>query len=279
MTRFTCILALHRRYSLMGERICGLVLFSNIWRRLEHSTRGQVHTIHERTAKSNGSTGLSDQYLDQALFACRVRTNATTKMSPFYLVYGRQPHLFGDVNKALPNDATPEGHEQRIKLLQSARTEATTAAYERAFKDSSYRNELVTPHHLDIGDWVLVRHETPNKFEPKWYGPYQIVEKMLLGTYRLQDPNGTELEALIHGNRLIKAAISTAEELRDLWASPAVKDMLRKRGIHAEVAPSYPENTAILNQQLHEDEGVPLPTMELPNDNQQPQRTTKKQKL
>ena len=102
---------------------------------------------------------------------------------------------------------------------------------------------------------------------------------MLLGTYRLQDPNGTELEALIHGNRLIKAAISTAEELRDLWASPAVKDMLRKRGIHAEVAPSYPENTAILNQQLHEDEGVPLPTMELPNDNQQPQRRTKKQKL
>ena len=101
---------------------------------------------------------------------------------------------------------------------------------------------------------------------------------MLLGTYRLQDPNGTELEALIHGNRLIKAAISTAEELRDLWASPAVKDMLRKRGIHAEVAPSYPENTAILNQQLHEDEGVPLPTMELPNDNQQPQRRTK-QKL
>src|SRR5437667_1799405 len=49
-------------------------------------------------------TVLWDLYLDQALFACRVRTNA---------------------------------------------------AYERAFKDSSYRNELVTPHHLDIGDWVL----------------------------------------------------------------------------------------------------------------------------
>src|SRR5216117_2302072 len=64
-------------------------------------------------------------YLDQALFACRLRTNATTKTSPFYLVYGQQPHMLGDINKALPNDATPEGHEQRIKLLQSARTEAT----------------------------------------------------------------------------------------------------------------------------------------------------------
>jgi len=205
-------------------------------------------------------TLLWDLYLDQALFACRVRTNATTKTSPFYLVYGQQPHLFGDVNQALPNDATPEGHEKRIKLLQSARVEATIAAYERAFKDRNHRNELVVPHQLDAGDWVLVRHEIPNKFEPKWFGPYQITQKMLLGTYRLQDPNGTELEALIHGNRLIKAAISTADALKDLWASPAVKDMLRKKGIHAEVAPSYPENTALLNQQLRDDEGIPLPT-------------------
>lgn len=204
-------------------------------------------------------TLLWDLYLDQALFACRVRTNATIKTSPFYLVYGQQPHLFGDVNQALPNDATPEGHEKRIKLLQSARAEATITAYERAFKDKNHRNELVTPHQLDVGDWVLVRHEAPNKFEPKWFGPYQITQKMLLGTYRLQDPNGTELEALIHGNRLIKAAISTADALRDLWASPAVKDMLRKKGIHAEVAPSYPENTALLNQQLRDDEGIPLP--------------------
>ena len=225
-------------------------------------------------------TVLWDLYLDQALFACRVRTNSTTKTSLFYLVYGRQPHLFGDVNKALPSDATPEGHEERIKLLQSARTEATIAAYERAFKDSSHRNELVTPHQLDIGDWVLVRHETPNKFEPKWFGPYQIMEKMLLGTYRLQDPNGTELAALIHGNRLIKAAISTADELRDLWASPAVKDMLRKKGIHYEVVPSYPENTALLNQQLREDEGIPMPID--PIDQQptaKPKKKTKKREL
>src|SRR5439155_18553510 len=78
---------------------------------------------------------------------------------------------------------------------------------------------------------------------------------------------------------LIKVAISTADGLRDLWASLAVKDMLRKYGIHAEVAPSYPENTAILSQQLLEDEGIPLPTTELPNEQHQPQKRTKKQKL
>ena len=60
--------------------------------------------------------------------------------------------------------------------------------------------------------------------------------------------------------------------------TPLPKDMLRKRGIHSEVEPSYPKKTEILNQQLHEDESVPLPTTELLNDSQQPQKWTKKTK-
>ena len=42
-----------------------------------------------------------DLYLDQAVFACRIRTHSTTKTSPFYLVYGQQPHLLGDMNVAV----------------------------------------------------------------------------------------------------------------------------------------------------------------------------------
>src|SRR2546423_2758070 len=81
---------------------------------------------------------------------------------------------------------------------------------------------------------------------------------MLLGTYRLQDPNGRELAALVHGNRLVKAAITTADELRDLWASPKAKDALRKRNIREEdTLPSYPENTDILDAYLQDDEDIP----------------------
>src|SRR5438552_12485844 len=90
MTRFTCILALHRRYSLMGERICGLVLFSDIWKRLGCSTRGQVHTIHERTAKLNGSTGLSDQCSENC-FLANLRSYRISILIKHYLHagYGR----------------------------------------------------------------------------------------------------------------------------------------------------------------------------------------------
>src|SRR5205814_10186954 len=75
-------------------------------------------------------------------------------------------------------------------------------------------------------------------------------------------------------------AISEAEGVRDLRANPAANDMLRQRSSHAEDAPSYPENTASLTQQLFEDEGIPLPTTtELPNQHHQPHKRAKKQNL
>jgi len=201
-------------------------------------------------------TKLWDLYLDQALFACRIRTNATTKLSPFYLLYGRQPHLIGDPNRALPVDAPAARPEERIQNVLSARQEAAIATYERAFKDKNNRDNEVTPHRLQEGEWVLVRHENPHKFEVKWFGPYQIIQKMLLGTYRLQDPNGRELLALVHGNRLIPAKIRTTDELRKLWASPSTKDALRRKNRPVELVPSDPENTKALDQLLR-DSGDP----------------------
>ena len=73
---------------------------------------------------------------------------------------------------------------------------------------------------------------------------------MLIGTYRLQDPNGPKLAALVHGNRLIRANIRTTDELRDLWESPKAKDKIRKRNRNLELMPSYATNTDILDQYL-----------------------------
>ena len=171
-------------------------------------------------------TKLWDLYLDQALFACRIRTHTTTRVLPFYLVYGRQPHLLGDRNRALAANAEAAGHEDRIRVVQSARQEAARATYERAVKAKKARDEVMEVHSLQEGDWVLVRHENPQKLESKWFGPYQVVQRMLLGTYQLQSPNGRELQALVHDNRLVRAYIRTADELRQLWASPSTKDAL-----------------------------------------------------
>ena len=98
-------------------------------------------------------------YLDQALFACRVRTSRIAKTSPFYLVYGQQPKLVGDPMRALPNDA-------RLQLVQSARAQGAIAAYEEAVRSKTTRDTIVKPHELEMGEWVLVRHENPKKLSP-----------------------------------------------------------------------------------------------------------------
>ena len=230
----------------------------------------------------NKPTKLWDLYLDQAVFACRIRTHSTMKTSPFYLVYGRHPHLLGDRNAMLPVESESAPYEERLKLLQSARKEAVIATHERALKDKSVRDQLVKPHKLEEGEWVLVRHENPQKFEAKWFGPYQVVQKMLLGTYRLQDPNGRELAALVHGNRLIRANIKTADELRDLWASPKAKDKLRRRNRNLELMPSYARNTDMLDQYLQDNDGDDDPEealhMDLEMDDIMPKRNLKRKR-
>jgi hypothetical protein len=105
--------------------------------------------------------------------------------------------LLGDHNATLPRDAESSVPDERLKLVQSARMEAAMTTHERALKDKTTRDQLVKPHKLREGEWVLVRHENPQKFEAKWFGPYQVVQRMLLGTYRLQDPNGHELAPLV----------------------------------------------------------------------------------
>ena len=96
---------------------------------------------------------LWDLYLDQAVFACRVRTYTTTKISPFYLLYGRHPHFLGDVNIVLPSGVEAAPHDERFKLLQSVRKEAAIAMYDRAFKDKNTQDELVQSQVPKKANW------------------------------------------------------------------------------------------------------------------------------
>ena len=137
--------------------------------------------------------------------------------------------------------------------MYTTRQDATRATYERALRAKELRDDLVKEHELSEGEWVLVRHENPQKFESKWFGPYQITEQKALGTYRLQDPNGKELQALVHGNRLVKAHLNTYEALRNLWASPAAKDTLRRNNKRVELVNSDTNGTERLDRLLIDD--------------------------
>jgi hypothetical protein len=71
----------------------------------------------------------------------------------------------------------------------------------------------------------------------------------------LQDLNGKGLATSAHGNRLVNANISTVDQLKELEASPATKDQLRRTRTK-ELVPPYLANTEFLDQYLREDENM-----------------------
>ena len=131
----------------------------NLWGGVVQKYLAKIKTIHKGTSpyhpRTNGKveslngligkmitkyllgkpTKLWDLYVDQALFACRVRTHSTTKASPYYLVYGKHPRLLGDDNYPLDLNVPPQDYRPRIEAVQSARQEATQITYERALRE------------------------------------------------------------------------------------------------------------------------------------------------
>ena len=86
------------------------------------------------------------------------------------------------------------------------RNEATIATYDRAIRDKNVRDDLIVLHRLEEGQWVLVCHERPQKFEAKWFGPYEIIQKKLLGDEIIREPkNLFSLSKEIYGLFMLSA--------------------------------------------------------------------------
>ena len=61
--------------------------------------------------------------------------------------------------------------------------------------------------------------------------------------------------SLVHGNRLLRARISSADKLRTLRAAPATKDQLRQLNVQpALISSDIPSNTDLLERYLSDDD-------------------------
>jgi hypothetical protein len=192
---------------------------------------------------------LWDEYLGSALFACRIRLHATSKFSPYYLVFGEEPRLPTD--GGIPRDPNVETDEdetlERIRNLATARTQAYEELLIKAEKAAKTRNEQLRGEgHLKKDDWVLIRNEAKQKFESSWFGPYKILSEHMLGTYRLEEPGPKQriLKNLIHGNRL--RLIPSELEPDKLWTDAKQLNRFRKA---AKVQANDPEVELALDQE------------------------------
>ncbi|PVU96332.1 hypothetical protein BB561_001248 [Smittium simulii] len=130
-------------------------------------TRWVIDFIRQFSASTKGT--------NQAVWATRIRDHSITKISPYFLVYGANPRIPGD-NMPLGNNNTSEAIN---------------------FKNISNRLTDYT-----ICSWVMLKTETQQKLNPKFFDPFKIIYHVPFYAYKLKTVKDKTLKVLVNHNCL-----------------------------------------------------------------------------
>ena len=173
----------------------------------------------------NGAINRWDDFLNAALWASRIRVHSTTGFSPFYLTYGREPRLPGDVlqpyiSRDALNDARTVADitSRELQLLGQHRAAAEFRLRAMGERDKAIWDAKIKPLGFEIGDLVMLTHEGKFSLEPRFKGPFVVTQVFPdYGTYQLETVAGEPLKSLVHVDRL-KAAKGDKPEVP--WYDP-----------------------------------------------------------
>ena len=152
-----------------------------------------------------------DQHLPMILFAYRVSPNATTRESPFYLLYGREPRLPIDVSLLMPSDnlsASVSVHRARIvQNLEDAQRiiQSNTQLAQQRMKDQYDKTAAPVPFEIGTKVWVYTpksRKGLSKKLTHNYHGPYRIVSKLSPVHFRLRTLDNRPVSVPVHANRM-----------------------------------------------------------------------------
>jgi Integrase zinc binding domain/Integrase core domain len=158
-------------------------------------------TLCESLAKLTQGEKDWDDFITPILFGYRTSKQASTKFTPFYLVYGRTPQM-----PHMEMDEIMEGNmlDRLYQLTEELPTAQGTAQenIRKAQRKQKERFDLkaVRKRKFKIGDKVLTydaardKHFT-GKLKPKWKGPYYIHDDLGNGAFKLRTMEGKLLAA------------------------------------------------------------------------------------
>ncbi len=147
-----------------------------------------------------------DRMIAPTLFAYRSKIQESTKLEPFYLVYGRKPIL--PMDKAEKKISLMQRIQEIIEEIPKGRWKAKEQIQKVQEKQKEYHDKRITQkEEFNIGDKVLYYNaakekQWSGKLDEKWKGPYYIHQKMLKGSYKLKDLEGRILRTPVNGELL-----------------------------------------------------------------------------
>jgi len=174
--------------------------------------------------------------VDLAAFADRITVSSVTGYSPYYLLHGTHPLLPFDLSEATcmidgyrSGLSTSELLSLRIQQLHRHPADLEKAA--NTLKQAQFRSKLQFEkrYHYKLqksnylpGSLVLVRNSqleaTVSKFktEPRYLGPFEIVECTTRGNYILQELDGAKHAEQYAAFRIIPYISRTDPQFHDL---------------------------------------------------------------
>ena len=138
-----------------------------------------------------------EQYLPLILYAYRSAVHSSTGVSPFVLMFGRQPKV-ADLSHPMAFDKeTYQAHVRaRFAELQDfvEANMVSAAEHQKATYD-----QRATPRSFQTGDTVWLSRPTAGKLEPRWEGEWRVKSVKSPCTMEITDGQRTRV---VHVNRL-----------------------------------------------------------------------------
>lgn len=162
----------------------------------EITNRTILHHIKIRLGSAKGNWV---NELPSVLWAYRTTSRSSTGESPFTLTYGTEaiaPAEIGEKSLRVEHYDAEENRQAlraSLDLIEELREEASTRMSRYRARMAKAYNNRVKLWTFQVGNMVMRRVDVSHpvgKLDPKWEGPYKVIEIAREGAYRLQHSNG-----------------------------------------------------------------------------------------
>ena len=130
-----------------------------------------------------------DDFTDLATAAYNFIPNVTSKESPFFLIFGRDPYM--PLNRLLSQEMRYLWKDECIPNLEALQNllQMTTTQIEYAATKRNQSFKPMKPHDFKVGDLVLVRNHTSKGFQEKYQDSYRVVKLLGKNQLKVKDQN------------------------------------------------------------------------------------------